>query len=232
MELQIRPMSYEERKYTYAQSSQLKSQTGSIGHLRGDFGSGEQFYTSWFEHDSKLKTPEFSSELDEVVNELRSKGGLLNSRRSMVDYAKDYPESRFKGAYTTEYGFRVDTETIRISFAATPPRVTITSTASATSESGWTIILTVQGEIFALLTADTRICSACLTVSKSPLPARMGKRGTSLADISTMPTWRLGTISITSASLRREWSAAAAPTSRKKHRCPVIVCPRSRPPAR
>lgn len=120
MELQIRPMSYEERKYTYAQSSQLKSQTGSIGHLRGDFGSGEQFYTSWFEHDSKLKTPEFSSELDEVVNELRSKGGLLNSRRSMVDYAKNYPESRFKGAYTTEYGFRVDTENHSYLFRCNP----------------------------------------------------------------------------------------------------------------
>ena len=40
MELQIRPMCYEERKYAYEQSSQLMSQTGSIGRLRGDFGSG------------------------------------------------------------------------------------------------------------------------------------------------------------------------------------------------
>lgn len=120
MELQIRTMSYEERKYSYNQSSQLESQTGSIGHLRGDFGSGEQFYTSWFEHDSRLKTPEFSSELDEVINELRNRGSLLGSRRSMVDYTRNYPDSRFKGAYTTEYGFRVDTENHSYLFRCNP----------------------------------------------------------------------------------------------------------------
>lgn len=111
MDFVINPLTIEERKYTYAQSSQLKGQTGSIGHLRGDFGSGEQFYTSWFEHNSRLKTPEFSSELDDVINELRNNScGLLKSRRSMVEFARNNPESSFKGAYTTEYGFRVDTE--------------------------------------------------------------------------------------------------------------------------
>lgn len=33
MELHIRPMCFEERKYAYEQSSQLMSQTGSIGRL-------------------------------------------------------------------------------------------------------------------------------------------------------------------------------------------------------
>lgn len=111
MDFVINPLTIEERKYTYAQSTQIRSQTGSIGHLRGDFGSGEQFYTTWDEHDDRLKTPEFSSELDDVINELRSNAcGLLKSRRSMVNYARKNPESSFKGAYTTEYGFRVDTE--------------------------------------------------------------------------------------------------------------------------
>jgi hypothetical protein len=111
MEWVIRPLTIEERKYTYAQSAQLRGQTGSIGHLRGDFGSGEQFYTTWDEHNGRLKTPEFASELDEIINELRSTDcGLLASRRSMMDFARQNPESSFKGAYTTEYGFRVDTE--------------------------------------------------------------------------------------------------------------------------
>ena len=44
----LRPMTIPERKYSYAQSSQLQGQTGNIGHLRGDFGpSGDQFYTTW-----------------------------------------------------------------------------------------------------------------------------------------------------------------------------------------
>ena len=43
MDFVINPLTIEERKYTYAQSSQLKGQTGSIGHLRGNFGAGEQF---------------------------------------------------------------------------------------------------------------------------------------------------------------------------------------------
>lgn len=42
----LRPLTVPERKYTYAQSSQLQGQTGNIGYLRGDFGSsGDQFYT-------------------------------------------------------------------------------------------------------------------------------------------------------------------------------------------
>ena len=46
----LRPLTVPERKYTYAQSSQLQGQTGNIGYLRGDFGSsGDQFYTTWFD---------------------------------------------------------------------------------------------------------------------------------------------------------------------------------------
>ena len=50
MELKITSMTPEERLYVYNQSSQLEGQTGCIGHLRGDFGSGQEFYTSWFDH--------------------------------------------------------------------------------------------------------------------------------------------------------------------------------------
>lgn len=112
MELQIRPMSFEERKYTYAQSSQLMSQTESIGRLRGDFGrSGTEFWTTWEDHRQDLKTDEFKTELDEVINALRSEEyGLLKDRRSMVSFSRAEPDSTFKGSYTTEYGFRVDTE--------------------------------------------------------------------------------------------------------------------------
>ena len=77
MELKITSMTPEERLYVYNQSSQLEGQTGCIGHLRGDFGSGQEFYTSWFDHRSEYKTDEFKTELDEVVNTLREKDGAV-----------------------------------------------------------------------------------------------------------------------------------------------------------
>ncbi|NBJ74970.1 hypothetical protein D1841_17745, partial [Neglecta sp. X4] len=112
MELHIRPMCFEERKYAYEQSSQLMSQTGSIGRLRGDFGSGGmEFWTTWEDHQKDLKTDAFKAELDDVINALRSEEyGLLKDRRSMVSFARREPDSAFKGNYTTEYGFRVDTK--------------------------------------------------------------------------------------------------------------------------
>lgn len=45
---------------------------GCVGHLRGDFGSGELFYTTWWPHQNDvLNTPEFKSDIDRTVNWLR-----------------------------------------------------------------------------------------------------------------------------------------------------------------
>ena len=107
----IRPLHSDEQKYTYRQSTQIEGQTGSIGYLRGDFGSGKEFFSSWFDHRRDLKTDKFKSELDEVINALRSEEyGLLKSRTDMTQYAAKYPDSAFQGNYATEYGFRADTE--------------------------------------------------------------------------------------------------------------------------
>lgn len=58
--MEIRPLTAEEQKYTYAQSMQLEGQTGCIGHLRGDFAhSGYGFYTTWFDTREQWKTDEF-----------------------------------------------------------------------------------------------------------------------------------------------------------------------------
>ena len=49
-EIKTRPLTPTEQKYTYAQSMQLAGQTGTIGHLRGDFATtGYGFYTTWFD---------------------------------------------------------------------------------------------------------------------------------------------------------------------------------------
>ena len=110
--MKIRPLHTDEQKYTYRQSTQIEGQTGSIGYLRGDFGAGgKEFFSSWFDHRRDLKTDEFKSALDEVINALRSEEyGLLKSRTAMAQYAEKYTDSAFQGNYTTEYGFRADTE--------------------------------------------------------------------------------------------------------------------------
>ena len=109
MELTITSMTPADRLYTYNQSSQLEGQTGCIGHLRGDFGAGKEFYTSWFDHRREYKTDEFKTELDEVVNTLREKNGLLCTRDSMTRFCYQNPEAEFEGNYCAEYGFKVQT---------------------------------------------------------------------------------------------------------------------------
>lgn len=110
--MEIRPLTQAEQKYTYAQSMQIRGQTGSIGQLRGDFDrDGNGFFTSWDDHREQWKTDEFKAELDEVINALRSdEYGLLKNRSAMGRYVAQYPESRFQGSYCTEYGFRAETE--------------------------------------------------------------------------------------------------------------------------
>ena len=53
-----------------------------VGHLRMDFGSGNEFYSSWFGSRDDLNDSAFKADLQEVVNELR-KEGLLKNRREM-----------------------------------------------------------------------------------------------------------------------------------------------------
>lgn len=110
-EIRTRPLTPTEQKYTYAQSMQLEGQTGTIGHLRGDFATtGYGFYTTWFDTRPQWKSDEFKADLDTVINALREDKELLHNRYDMSAFARHFPESAIKGNYCTEYGFRVDTE--------------------------------------------------------------------------------------------------------------------------
>ena len=111
MDLIIRPMTSQERMYSYSQSSQIEGQAGCIGHLRADFGSADEgFFSSWTDHRDDLKTQDFKDEFDEVINALRfdsQYGDILKNRRSLSKYCHSYPESSFDNE--REYGFRADT---------------------------------------------------------------------------------------------------------------------------
>ena len=56
----------------YSQTEEQDKVSGCIGHLRGDFGSGKQFFTTWWPHQNDvLNTPEFKADIDRTVHWLR-----------------------------------------------------------------------------------------------------------------------------------------------------------------
>lgn len=110
MDMNIKTMLPEERKYTYRQSQQISMQTSLIGYLRADLGSsGKEFFSSWNDFRKDLKTDEFKAEFDEVINSLRESGNILAGRGAMSKYCNGTPGSSFEND-RNEYGVRVDTE--------------------------------------------------------------------------------------------------------------------------
>ena len=105
MDMEIRGLSAEERKYTYTQSTQIAAQTGCIGHLRADLGRGEAFFSSWEDHGGDEKTQAFKDEFDSVINTLRK--DFLKSRSDLSKYCYAHPESSFGN--DREWGIRVNT---------------------------------------------------------------------------------------------------------------------------
>ena len=119
-EVDINPISKAERKYTYAQSSQISGQTGLIGYLRADFGQdGEDFFSSWNDHDRTLKTQEFKDEFDTILNDLRDGDGLLSGRTALAKYCYSHPETSMH-TDRNEFGLRINTEKYSYLLRLTP----------------------------------------------------------------------------------------------------------------
>ena len=93
-----------------------------IGHLRGDFGSGTNFYTTWWDRHEELKDQEFKDELDDVVNTLRE-NGPLKDLPSMQKFCREHPQPQMSPRFGSEYhGFRVDTAQCRYYLRFCPMR--------------------------------------------------------------------------------------------------------------
>jgi hypothetical protein len=75
--------------WVYSDASK-DQERGCIGHLRGDFGDGNEFWNTWWQHQAKLNTEPFRTELDEVVTQLRQMGNPLYSLRTMQDYCRKH----------------------------------------------------------------------------------------------------------------------------------------------
>ena len=112
MELEIWDMLPAEQKYSYTQSAQLISQTGCIGHLRGDMDtSGDGFFTSWTDHYASLKTDAFKKEFDDVIHMLRfhpDYDHILKNRTALAKYCYSHPSCQMEDGRS--FGIRVDTE--------------------------------------------------------------------------------------------------------------------------
>lgn len=76
-----------------------------IGHLRMDFGSDNEFYSSWWENRGDLKDSAFKSELNDVVREFR-KVGLLKNRSEMQRYCAAHRNLNLNESH----GFCVETD--------------------------------------------------------------------------------------------------------------------------
>lgn len=81
MKYQIKCADAEQKSMFYS-DCEPALQNACVGHLRMDFGSGNEFYSLWFGSREDLNDSAFKADLQEVVNELR-KDGLLKNRREM-----------------------------------------------------------------------------------------------------------------------------------------------------
>lgn len=106
MDMSIKVMLPEEQKYTYTQSQQIMSQTGCIGHLRADLGSGEEFYSSWDDHHGDEKTLTFQAELTQVINALRYGPMYVDKNNCIIqDHDKlRYEDGTLEEIFTLEEG--------------------------------------------------------------------------------------------------------------------------------
>ena len=108
------PMQLEEARYSYRNSQQISSQTGFIGYLRADMGTnGNEFWSTWNDYRKDLKTDDFKSEFDDVINSFREKGQFLSDRQTLSRFCDDSQNAlEFGERYGAgrDYGVRVNTQ--------------------------------------------------------------------------------------------------------------------------
>ena len=111
------PLEQGREDWLYSGPSAQDWERGCVGHLRGDFGrDGNEFWTSWFDHMGNLNTPAFREEMQDAVNSLRRRGGLLQNFASMSRQCRS-------GLPVDEsFGFRAETRDYTFCLRCTPRR--------------------------------------------------------------------------------------------------------------
>lgn len=101
---QIKCANPDQRSMFYS-DSESKLGNACVGHLRMDFGSGNEFFSTWWGNRAYLNTQKFRDTLDSLVSELR-KTGLLRNREEMQHYCDTNPSL----CLDESYGFSVETD--------------------------------------------------------------------------------------------------------------------------
>lgn len=111
MELNIHPILPEERTCMSGHSNRkLNAKIGCIGYLTVNLNaSAPEFESSWQDRTSKLNTPEFTDDFNEMIGTLRQ--GILKSPEELRACCAAHPDSilRDSSSADTRYGFRIDT---------------------------------------------------------------------------------------------------------------------------
>lgn len=114
----LRPASPDEAGLFYTQDQDKA--LGTVGHLRFDHGSGNEFWTTWWEHNgNELNTPEFKAELQSVADELRH--GPLKDLSTMSGYCCDHHAPLEAGAGGS-HGYVAETENYCYCLRCAPQR--------------------------------------------------------------------------------------------------------------
>ena len=109
-DIEKRAMIETEDMYSYSQSAQISAQTGLVGYLCADMDTeGNGFFSTWFGHNDRLKTPDFKQDFEAVIHALREEGDMLQNRKSLTGYCYSNPQARME-TDMEYYGVRVDTE--------------------------------------------------------------------------------------------------------------------------
>ncbi len=94
-----------EQKSMFYSSCEPALRNACVGHLRMDFGSGNEFWSTWWGNRDDLNDSTFKAELDDIVNGLRA-DGLLKNRSEMHRICSEKKSL----ALDESCGFSVDTD--------------------------------------------------------------------------------------------------------------------------
>ena len=115
----LRPAFSHEAGLFFALEPEQDKKLGCIGHVRIDFGRhASEFWHTWTPRGpEELNSPEFSSELDTVVDELRKT--VLKDLPTMRRYCNEHG-GKITGGWRQNYGYVVETERYRYFLRCNP----------------------------------------------------------------------------------------------------------------
>ena len=120
IKFEMRPASPDEAGIFYALLPEEDKELGAIGHVRIDFGSGTEFWHTWWPRGSEeLNTPEFKAELNQVMDQLRR--GVLKDFASMGRWCRSHG-GEISGRSEQNYGYVVETKRYRYCLRCNPVR--------------------------------------------------------------------------------------------------------------